>query len=338
MNPDSPRLHLQERGVAPSSYGSPSLTSRILDRGSRSRNERPVADWPLPPGYSGMHGDNSNEVDDLRPATPHIKDSAPPQGPAPVQAAPTREPFVYPFYKPRNLPKRRYYIAFIVFLLILVGVLATVFGIKKEHMDKIRPPSPANSVALTELTPLATTLVSTEVIPTTLISTEFTSPFSIPATTISEVSTTTQVTTQPTTIIESTTIIHSTTVIESNMGIESTTQAHSLALTQLSTVTQIRTLVPISTLTTSFPSTSIQSTTVTRTTTVVITLTHTSTKMNGDTLTFLRSKLSTERLSRTSVMDLFKTKVSTIIVGTLTRTVTTKSGIPSAAVSSTAGR
>jgi len=338
MNTDSAQLRRQERGVAPSSYGDPSLTSRILDRGSRSRNGRPVADWPLPPGYSGMHGDNSNEVDDLRPATRHIKDSAPPQGPAPVQAAPTKEPFVFPFYKPRKLPKRRYYIAFIVFLLILVGVLATVFGIKKEHMDKVRPPSPANSVALTELTPFTITPVPTEVIPTTLISTEFTSPSSIPATTISEVSTTTQVTTQPTTIIESTTIVHSTTVIESNMGIDSTTQAHSLALTQSSTVTQIWTSVPISTWTTSFSSTSIQSTTVTRTTTVVITLTHTSTEMHGDTLTFLRPTLSTERLSRTSVTDLFKTKVSTIIVGTLTRTVTTESGIPSAVASSTAGR
>ena len=337
MNPDSPRLHLQERRVGPSSYGSPALTSRILDRSSRSRNERPVADWPLPPGYSGMHGDNSNEMDDLRVATPHITDSAP-QGPAPVQAAPTKEPFVFLLYNPRKLPKRRYYIAFIVFLLILVGVLATVFGIKKEHMDKIRPPSPANSVALTELTPFTITPVPTEVIPTTLISTEFTSPSSIPATTISEVSTTTQVTTQPTTIIESTTIVHSTTVIESNMGIDSTTQVHSLALTQSSTVTQIWTSVPISTWTTSFSSTSIQSTTVTRTTTVVITLTHTSTEMNGDTLTFLRPTLSTERLSRTSVTDLFKTKVSTIIVGTLTRTLTTESGIPSAVASSTAGR
>lgn len=233
-NADSAQLHLQERRMGPSSYVNVPFTSGTLGRGSGSQSERPIADWPLPPRYYGMHGDTSQEIDDLRPAVPHITGSAATQGQAPVRAPPTEEPFVLPFDKPRKTLKRRYYIALFVFLLILVGVLAIVFDIKKEHKDQTVTPSPASSRVSP---PLTTTLVFTEVISTTLISTEFVSSSSILGTTISEVSTTTQVTTQPTMIIESTTIFQSTTLIDSTTVVESTTQVQLLTLRQSSTVT-----------------------------------------------------------------------------------------------------
>jgi hypothetical protein len=84
---DSAQLHLQERRVGPSSYGDLPLTSRILDRGSGSQSERPIADWPLPPGYSGMYADNFHQMDEMRPAVPHITGSVATQGQAPVRRA-----------------------------------------------------------------------------------------------------------------------------------------------------------------------------------------------------------------------------------------------------------
>ncbi len=90
------QLHLQERGVILTTHGDLPLTSGILYRGSASQNERTVADWPLPPGYSGMHGDTSQEMDDLRPAVPHTRSSSTTQGKAPLLAAPMESHLSFP--------------------------------------------------------------------------------------------------------------------------------------------------------------------------------------------------------------------------------------------------
>jgi len=127
------------------------FTPEEMAAGPASTNERPDFQWPLPPSYP------SHESYEMRTHAP--------QAPLPTatlaQAGPKpREPpFDFSFFKPKKDASRKYFIALIIFLTIIIVTLVTVFSTLLAHARK-NEPVPQN---ITITTTLSTTLISTQI-------------------------------------------------------------------------------------------------------------------------------------------------------------------------------
>jgi hypothetical protein len=134
----------------------------------------------LPPSYPN---NESYEMRNMAPANPAT------QGPG-APEPPRDEPFNFGFFKPKQDARRKYFIALIIFLTLVIATLTALLGVL-THKRKADP-VPQN---ITVSTTMSTALISTEMVSTTLVSTQITTQVSTLPVTSFQSTTTTETTT-----------------------------------------------------------------------------------------------------------------------------------------------